>query len=73
VRFPFFTFLVNVVGSIGLAFTAISIELRDYNANSDLAGYVLKAFEVGFFGSYQISRTHTQRGGNLISHDSQAP
>jgi len=51
VRFPFFTFLVNVVGSIGLAFTAISIELRDYNANSDLAGYVLKAFEVGFFGS----------------------
>lgn len=45
VRFPLFTFLVNVVGSIGLAFTTISIELRGYDLDTDVPGSVLHAFQ----------------------------
>jgi fluoride ion exporter CrcB/FEX len=55
IRFPFFTFFVNVVGSIGLAFTAISIDLRGYNIDTDVPGYTLRGFQVGFFGTFLAS------------------
>jgi fluoride ion exporter CrcB/FEX len=54
-RFPFFTFLVNVVGSIGLALTVVSIDLRGYNIDTDVPGYTLRGFQVGFFGTFLLS------------------
>lgn len=51
VRFPFFTFLVNIVGSIALALVVISVDLRGYDIDHDLPGYTLHGFQVGFLGS----------------------
>jgi hypothetical protein len=51
VRFPFFTFLVNIVGSIALALVVISVDLRGYDIDHDLPGYTLHGFQVGFLGT----------------------
>ncbi len=58
-NFPFFTFIVNVLGSYVLAVVAITIQIKGYNVDEDVPGYILHGFQVGFFGSFLPSLTYS--------------